>query len=369
MCLILKKKVYWAVSLILLLLFVVTGIHRTTIRYVDKYGASITPDRQARIASMPFKLNVSGYHFKSVYYSRQQHLFISRYVPAKDPLAMVKHAKYIGVTFQPTTVPIESGTQKDPFILSRNYHGTQSGRDTLRILIGNSYNKYQVLSANYPAISVRDPSIMKDGKTYYIIYTRGLISTTDFTHWKQIKWPAIPGNDYAQDWAPEFVKAKDGKIYVVMSVCKKEMTKHYLAITTFNNGKIGRTWTRLTGNIPTNAIDPDIQYANGQYYLFCKNERIRKLVMGTSDKITGPYKVTQVKFDSSKFGSIEGPEALIENNQIKISFDTYNTEKDGTTIFHGLHYVEKNINGGNWSKMRKINSPIVTRHGQIILNK
>lgn len=221
MCLILKKKVYWVVFFILLLLFVVTGVHRTTIRYVDKYGASITPDRQARIASTPFKLNVSGYRFKSVYYSRQQHLLISRYVPAKDPLAMVKHAKYIGVTFQPTTVPIANDTQKDPFILSRNYHGVQSGRDTLRILIGDSYNKYQVLSANYPAISVRDPSIMKNGKTYYIIYTRGLISTTDFMHWRQIGWPAIPGNDYSQDWAPEFVKTNNGKLYVVMSVCKK----------------------------------------------------------------------------------------------------------------------------------------------------
>lgn len=94
-----KKKVYWVIILILLLLFVIIGIHRTTIRYIDKYGASITPDRQARIASIPFKLNVLGYRFKSVYYSRQQRLFISRYVPAKDPLAMVKHAKYIGVTF------------------------------------------------------------------------------------------------------------------------------------------------------------------------------------------------------------------------------------------------------------------------------
>lgn len=296
-------------------------------------------------------------------------MFVGQYEPKDNPLKMVKKAKYIGVTFQPTTVPIEHGTQKDPFILSRNYDGLQSGRDTLRILVGNSYNKLHVLSANYPALSVRDPSIIKDGKTYYIIYTRGLISTTDFSHWKQIKWPAIPGNDYSQDWAPEFVKAKNGKMYVVMSVCKKGMSKHYLAITTFNNGKIGQKWTRLTGNIPANAIDPDIQYSNGRYYLFCKNESVRKLVMGTSNSVTGPYKVTPVKFDSSKYDSIEGPEALIENNRIKLAFDTYDTEKDGTTIFHGLHYVEKSIGGDRWSPIHKIQSSIVTRHGQIILNK
>ena len=365
----LKKKVYCSIILILLLLFTIIGLHRTTIRYVDEYAASITPDQQTRIAGIPFKLKVSGYHLNAFYYNRQQHLFICRYTPKGNPLQTVKHAKYIGVTFQPTTVPIKNGTQKDPFILSRNYHGPQSGRDTLRILIGNSYGKYHVLSANYPAISVRDPSIMKDGETYYILYTRGLISTTDFTHWKQIKWPAIPGNDYSQDWAPEFVKAKNGKIYVVMSVCKKGMTKHYLALTTFKNGNIGKKWTRLTGNLPSNAIDPDIQYANGKYYLFCKNERVRKLVIGTSDEVTGPYKINQVKFNSSKYGSIEGPEALIENNQIRLAFDTYDTEKDGTTIFHGLHYVKKNISNNTWSKMQPIEAPIVTRHGQIILNK
>lgn len=365
----LKKKIYWVIILILLLLLIIIGIHRTTIRYVDKNDASIIPDRQARVIGLPFKLKVSGYYFKVIHYDRRRHLFISQYVPKGSPLSKVKHAKYIGVTFQPTTVPIENGTQRDPFILSRDYAGQHSGRDTLRILIGNSYNKYRILSANYPAISVRDPSIMKDGKRYYIIYTRGLIATTDFTHWEKIKWPPISGNDYAQDWAPEFVKAKGGKTYVVMSVCKKGMAQHYLAITTFTKGKIGRKWTRLTGNLPANAIDPDIQYANGKYYLFCKNEHIRKLVMGTSDNVTGPYKVTQVKFDSTKYGSIEGPEALIENNRIKLAFDTYNTKKDGTTIFHGLHYTERNINGGKWSSMRELKSPIVIRHGQLILNK
>ena len=363
----LKNKIYCSILLVLLLL--VSGIHRTTIRYIDKYGASITPDQQTRVIGLPLKLYISGYHLNSLYYSHHQHMFISQYAPKENPLKAVKQAKYIGVTFQPTTVPVENRTQKDPFILSRKYNELQSGRDTLRILIGNSYNKYHVLSANYPAISVRDPSIMKNGRKYYIIYTRGLISTIDFKHWKQIKWPAIPGNDYAQDWAPEFVKAKGGKVYVVMSIRKKGKFKHHLALTTFKNEKIGKRWTSLTGNLPANTIGPDIQYINGKYYLFCKNEQVRKLVMGTANKITGPYKVTQIKFNSSKYGSIEGPEALFEDNQIKLAFDTYNTQKDGITVFHGLHYVKRNINSNNWSRMQQIKGPIVTRHGQIILNK
>lgn len=82
------------------------GIHRTTIRYVDRYGASIIPDQQARIASLPAKLSTSGYHIKKFYYNRHQHMFVGQYEPKDNPLKMVKKAKYIGVTFQPTTVPI-----------------------------------------------------------------------------------------------------------------------------------------------------------------------------------------------------------------------------------------------------------------------
>lgn len=344
-------------------------MHHTTIRYVDEHGASITTDQQNRIIKIPFKLGVPGYRLKGIQYSRQRHVLIGKYVPKENPLKLVKKAKYIGVTFQPTTVPIENGTQKDPFILSRTYDGAQSGRDTLRILISNSYNKYQVLSANYPAVSVRDPSIMKDGSTYYIIYTRGLLSTTDFEHWKQEKWPAIPGNDYAQDWAPEFVKAKDGKCYVVMSVCQKGDTKHHLAITTFDKGKIGKNWTPLTGNFPDNVIDPNIQYANGKYYLFCKNENVRKLVMGSSDNIDGPYQMTAINTGSNNFESLEGPEAMIQHSNIKLLFDTYDMGKDGAAIFHGWHYIERKNNHSEWSKMRKIQGPIVARHGQMILNK
>lgn len=344
-------------------------MHRTTIRYVDKHGASVVPDRSVRAVKLPFNFHIKGYKIQGVAYNHKQHLFVYKYKPAKKPLQIVKKSKYIGVTFQPTTVPIVNNSQIDPFILSRNYIGNETGRDTLRILVGNSYNSYQVLSANYPAISVRDPSIMKEGKAYYIIYTRGLISTTDFNHWQRIKWPPIARYDYSQDWAPEFVTAKNGDKYVVMSMCKKGSNKHHLAITTFNNGQIGRKWVAITGNLPTNAIDPNIQYSNGKYYLFCKDERVRKIVMGTSNTLVGPYKVKRVKFDSSKYGSIEGPEALIENNRIRLAFDTYDTEKNGVTIFHGLHYVEKNVNGNAWSKMKSIKSPIVTRHGQFILNR
>lgn len=364
-----KKKLFWLLALVILLCLIVVGLHRTTIRYVDRYGASIAPDKQTRVVKAPFELRMAGYRFKKIHYSHRQHLLVSQYTPQNSPLTLVRRAKYIGVTFQPTTVPVINHAQQDPFNLSRSYHGLQSGRDTLRILIGDSYNRYRVLSANYPAVNVRDPSIIRQGHKYYIIYTRGLMSTNDFEHWKQEKWPAISGNDYLQDWAPEFVKAQNGQIHVVMSICRKGSNEHHLAITSFTNGKIGTKWTRLTGNLPANTIDPDIQYADGRYYLVCKNERTRKLILGISNNINGPYQVRQIKINSAKFESAEGPEALIEKHQIRVSFDTYRIQRDGSAIFYGWHYIEKNLNDKKWSRVRKVNGPIVFRHGQIILNK
>lgn len=365
-----KKIRYLIYFGLVVVIFIICLMHKTTIRFIDENGASIITDQNVRLIKFPFVTHVNGYkQVSGIHYIQQDHQFVAKYKPEKNPLKQVKAAHFIGVTFQPTTVPITKGTQSDPFILSRQYdNGSRSGRDTLRILIGESYKKMKVLNANYPAVSVRDPSIMKQGNKYYIIYTRGLMSTTDFNHWEQINWSSVPGFDYSQDWAPEFVQGHDGKDYVIMSMQKKGNKHHQIMITSFNNGKIGKNWVEITGNLPINTIDPNLQYANGQYYLFCKNENTRKLVMGTSNNLTGPYKMERVQFDSSKYGSIEGPEAIIHNGIISLVFDTYDTQKNGTVSFHGLHYVERNVNGNRWSKMKKINSLIVTRHGQIILN-
>lgn len=344
-------------------------MHRTTLRFVDKNDASIRTDQTTRLIKLPLFLHVEGYKLDKLSYKGTEQLVLAKYKVAENPLNQVRKAKYLGVTFQPTTVPITNGTQQDPFILSRQYdNGQQSGRDTLRILVGNRYGRFKVLSANYPAISVRDPSIMRQGKTYYIIYTRGVLATTDFNHWRKVKWPPISGFEYSQDWAPEFVQGDHGKQYVVMSVKKENNTHHQLMITSFSNGKVGKMWIPITGNLPVNTIDPNIQNYNGQFYLFCKNETTRQLVMGTASNLTGPYKMEKVKLPFAKVKSVEGPEALISNGVIRLMFDTYDTGRNGVVAFHGLHYIERDIDRRNWRKMKKVESPIVTRHGQVIVN-
>ncbi|MCH3910244.1 MAG: family 43 glycosylhydrolase [Limosilactobacillus oris] len=360
------KKRWYLLCLVLVLLVVGVAIHRTTLRFITASGASIRTDQPVRLAKVPFSLHVQGYKLQRIQYNRRSHLLLAKYEVAKDPLSQVQEAKYLGVTFQPTTVPIVNGSQQDPFILSRSYdNGQASGRDTLRILIGNQYGKFRVLSANYPAINVRDPSIMKQGKTYYIIYTRGLLSTADFRSWKQHRWSAISEFEFSQDWAPEFVSGPNQERFVVMSAQRKESSYHQLYTTTFRKGEIGTDWKRITGNLPENTIDPDIQYANGRYYLVCKDERTRRLLLGSSKSLTGPYHMKKVRLDGLKYEAVEGPEMLIHDGKIKLMFDTYNNDP---AIFYGLHYIEGDLDGSKWSRVKTIQSPIVTRHGQVILN-
>ncbi|WP_283576497.1 family 43 glycosylhydrolase [Limosilactobacillus oris] len=360
------KKRWHLFCLVLLLPVMVIAMHKTTLRFITANGASIRTDQATRLAKVPFRLYIQGYKLRKIQYDRRSHVLLAKYAVAKDPLHQVQQAKYIGVTFQPTTVPIVKGGQQDPFILSRSYdNGQASGRDTLRILLGNQYGTFKVLSANYPAVNVRDPSIMKQGQTYYVIYTRGVLSTTNFKSWKQYRWPAIPEFEFSQDWAPEFVSGPNRERFVVMSAKRKEGNSHQLYVTSFSKGKVGTDWKSITGNLPANVIDPDIQYANGRYYLVCKNENTRRLLLGSSKNLTGPYHMQKLHLDGLKYESVEGPEMLIHNGKIKLMFDTYN---NNPATFYGLHYTEGNIDGNRWSKVKKIQSPIVTRHGQIIMN-
>lgn len=368
-----KSKRKFLISVIIVFFLFLISLRHITVRYVDQYNAAIIPDRTTRILKVPFLLKQSGYHFQKLRYSTNSHLLIVTYKPQVEPLERVKNTRYIGVTFQPTIVPITNHSQTDPFNLSRSYNDKFSGRDTLRILVGNSVDNMQVLSANYPAVNVRDPSILKQGKRYYIIYTRGLMYTEDFNHWKQVSWPTEKQFISSMDWAPEFVREQNGDTSVVMSVCDKGTSRHKLVIAPFKNGHVQPTWVQLSGNLPENTIDPNLQYVHGSYWLCCKNEKTRQLIIGRSDKITGPYQMINLKVNNPKHYSLEGPEVLIVGKHINVFFDTYKLSKNGVPTFYGMHYVEHNLNKSSkrWSEMKSVQTTpsMVFRHGQIIKNQ
>lgn len=362
-------KVFFYVLVILILLCILISLHTTTIRYLDENGASIQPDKEVMVWELPFCTKVDGYYkVGDISYKSKKHLFEASYKPKNNPLRTVNNAKYLGVTFQPTTVPITHKTQKDPYNLNRSYSGTQTARDTLRILVGTSPNSFKILPANYPAENVRDPSLTKIDNRYYIIYTRGLMYTEDFNHWKKLTWPHDNEFKYNQEWAPEFATDSKGNKYVVMSAVPLKKDDHKLFITSFQNGRIAQNWQEITGNLPKNVIDPSIYYYNGRYYLFCKNENNKNLVMGISSTINGPYTVHQIKLSVKKFDAVEGPEAIIRDNKIILYFDTYNITKDGNGIFYGVHYSKSSLRGQKWSDIRIVKSSTLIRHGYFFIN-
>ena len=81
----------------------------------------------------------------------------------------------------------------------------------------------------------------------------------------------------------------------------------------------------------------------------------------------------KIKISNPQHFSLEGPEALINHGHVQVFFDTYTLPKNGAPTFHGLHYVERNLNDSSakWSKMKTVhtNPFIVFRHGQIINNR
>lgn len=363
-----EKSIRWVSLIIVVIILVILGGHKITVRFLSKSNSAIQPDKSIKIINIPFSMNIKGFKLTQFYYSHKQHLIIGKYRLTNKPLAEVKKAKYIGVSFQPTTAPITNKTQTDPFILSRKYNCQYSGMDTVRILIGNHYNDYYVLQTNYPAKSVRDPSIMRDGNRYYIVYTRGLMYTNNFTQWHLLKWPRDHQFSYAQEWAPEFVRSSDNKHYIVMSAALKgKPNQHSLYLTTFKNEHIGKIWRPLNGNFPTNSIDPDIRYYHHQYYLFFKNEKTRRLLMGVSKKLIGPYQMKQIKADFSKFDAVEGPSVLFIHNKAILFFDTYDIQH-GTAVFHDLHYIKGNPATNKWGKVKEVKSNTLLRHGQFIVN-
>lgn len=359
----LKKQVILT-SVSMFIIFFAAILSKTiTVRYVDENGASINFDKRIRAFKLVSVSHYYGYKFTNIKLVPSKSLVIEQFSPKRQPLSIVKRSKYIGVTFQPTIDQYSKNAQKDPFILSRKYNGDNSGRDTLRVLVGNKFDDCRILSANYPAISIRDPSITKIGHKYFIIYTRGLITTEEFNHWKKIPWPKDKDFNYNQDWAPEFVNTK----HVIMSKTHSDYYHHQLYLTTFQNATVGRKWDKLIGDFPQNVIDPHLQKVNRTYYLFFKDETKQKIMMGTSKNVLGPYKTKYLNIKSPFYG-VEGPEALYEHGRWLLYFDTINISKNHETIYHGLFYTtSKSLN--SWSKLKRLNHQQVLRHGELISNR
>ncbi|MCP0887601.1 hypothetical protein LB941_09685 [Ligilactobacillus sp. WILCCON 0076] len=382
------KKVYTIFLTIFIICFAsffyywINATSSITVHFVDKNG-TLLKVKNITYYSKPYLLlntkklekAVPGYQpvNKYIFFSRHSKQITVKF-KSKNFSQEVKNfnsAKYVAATFQPMTVSSHNGFQSDPFNTARTYIGTETGKDSLRLIYSNNGIKWKKMNISYPKLNIRDPSIAKINGYWYIVYTKGLIRTKNFRHWEKIPWhhSSLFVNHF--EWAPEFFKDKNGKYHIIMAGNSVTTHSFQLYVSDFNEktGHIKNNWKVITGkNLPTNMIDGNLTYSHGKYILFYKNEDVttNKLTIATSNNYLGPYKSTSLNVDLGSYVSAEGLEALFYKNKIRLYVDPYKTNKAGESIYNGIHYTEAKIGSNSWSKLKAITAPFITRHFGIL---
>lgn len=324
-------------------------------------GYSITPPERTgyRLAAAS-KSKLQGR------FSIQHRNIVLQYEPVggATPLSQVNHAKYVGATFEVMNSKPDRDWQADP----KQWNG---GIDRLRIITSNDGIKWHTVNTNYPNLTVRDPSIIKYKDVWYICYTNGLLKTSDFQHWQQINWP-LKKDTYSHQWAPEFFKDNDNKYHIVMSNELKTSqydTAFQSYISDFNpeTGSIKSDWHRVTGpDLPDNMIDSHIDYHDGQYYLWFKDENRKELKLATSNNYQSGYKIKETKIQPNNVLSYEGQFTLPRaDNEVRLYIDVYIKE---TAMYKGVHYIDSSNNLQTWSDLKPIQADFLVRHFSIWQN-
>jgi len=259
--------------------------------------------------------------------------------------------RYIGASFQ----VLNAGLGR----YEQNYNHVASEMDRMRLLLSNDGLHWDRLAINYPNIAVRDPNIIKIGERWWIVYTAGLMWTTDFQKWHQVINSGInPNGQFQKVWAPEIYRAADGSYHVV-SANSTDGTTFQLYSYGFNAQTGAMTDPQpinVAGNFP-NLIDPHIVYQHGIYELWAKDEQRHQLVRAVSaDGMT--FTGTQSVALPIRSGQVpEGPTELDRGKQQLVYFDLYNQHE----TFYGVQAVVFKDNRAS-SKCVSLKADFLVRH-------
>lgn len=310
----------------------------TSIKYPELDGYILKEKRKTRILVQPVHNSVVEVE----------------YSPKKtNQLKIVNRYKYVGAAFQAMYQKPSGGSQGDP-------RPNELGIDRLKIILSNDGIHWRTLQTNYPNLNVRDPSIVKIRGYWYLIFTDGLVRTRDFLHWENMNWK-MQKKMFANEWAPEFFKDKAGNWHIIMCaerVYSPHGTQFAIYTTNFdqNNGQVGDKWTKITGSaIPKNALDPNMSYINGKYYLWYKNEDTKTLHLVTSNNYTSDFNLeAKNNLQNHQFYAYEAPE---NQNNHRLYFDTYDL---ASFRYHGIMSVEQK--NGQYTNPKPISGDFLIRH-------
>lgn len=203
----------------------------------------------------------------------------------------------------------------------------------------------QVYADANTGTSLRDPSTIKIGATWFTAYTvnNGLsknfavIQSTDLINWTQAALVDVSAiATLNQAWAPELIVDTNGDVYAFFSSMTSGSVGSAYYVKALNAGLT--SWSAPTAlawtSAPTNVIDPTFVLNGGTWYCFYKNEATKYIERATSSTLTGTYTIDKTA-DWAGWGSgIEGPEL------VKVNATTWRLYVDRYQAATGYAYTE-----------------------------
>ena len=234
---------------------------------------------------------------------------------------------------------------------------TSFNTDEMKLLVyesedGVNFHKKNV--SYFPQLgnkTVRDPSYIKVGEEYYIVYTVidwgtgheiGMCKTEDFYDYEEL--PHISVGDFNKVWAPTFYK-EDDKIYIIVNAAyEDEQFSSYIMEYNIVNHTVSEP-TKIMG-LPSNVIDTEIYRIKDQYYLFYKNEDTKYVELAVCNELMGEYHVIGTNDWAGWGNTLEGP-CLVQKSDGKYVIYLDNYEE------HQIYYSESD-DLEKWSEKQPI---------------
>ena len=229
---------------------------------------------------------------------------------------------------------------------------------------------------------LRDPYIFKgeDG-LYHLLATdmqsalgwnsnRNLLSakSTDLVHWFDEslieianKYPNMTGCDRA--WAPQAIYDPEQKSYMIYFAARvpgiDDRTIMYYAYSKDLRSLDTAPQLLFAPKNGNDAIDSDIIYENGKYYMYYKNETNKRIYLAVSDHAAGPY--DEIKQVSEGNLGVEGPniyKSLTSDEWLMMS-DAYG---------NGYYVMQKTTDLENFTTVPRdqYSFDFTPRHGYVI---
>ena len=190
--------------------------------------------------------------------------------------------------------------------------------------------------------------------------------TENFENFTQINCPNMGLKNL---WASELFQDNDGQWWFIycgsVSDVDYSQFKLYASKIYPENHQIDDTRMDITLNASGGYIDPNINYTNGKYYLWCSktNTPTQELHLFTSDSILGPYDEVQTNImnlvNETGYTWDEAPEMLQADGKYYLYSDPWN--KGESESDRDIYRCES-TDLMTWSNMQRCNADCTMRH-------